>query len=77
MPYADAEAAGIEAVHERVRPMARNVLQALVCGPSIRNGPARLLFVVYGREATRINSHHEWLISIVIACSAEHYGIYW
>ena len=42
-----------------------------------RHGPARLLFVVYGREATRINSHHEWLISNVIACSAEHYGIYW
>jgi hypothetical protein len=39
--------------------------------------PARLLFVVYGREATRINGNHEGLMKIVITWCTNNYEIYW
>jgi catechol 2,3-dioxygenase-like lactoylglutathione lyase family enzyme len=34
----------------------------------------RLLFVVYGREATRISGNHEWLTSNVIAWCTQPLG---
>jgi hypothetical protein len=39
--------------------------------------PACLLFVVYGREVTRIDGNHEWLTSNVIRSWTNKYGIYW
>jgi hypothetical protein len=38
--------------------------------------PARLLFVVYGREATRINGNHQRLTSNVMVWWTSTYGIY-
>jgi hypothetical protein len=37
----------------------------------------RLLFVVYGRDATRINGNHEWSTGNVIDWWTNKYGIYW
>ena len=53
------------------------VLHGSRCGAvtPYRSRSACLLFVVYDREATRINGNQEWLISNVIACRADNYGI--
>jgi hypothetical protein len=36
---------------------------------------ARLLFVAYGREETRINGNHKWLTSNVICWWTNKYGV--
>src|ERR1700741_3781863 len=46
------------------------------CSPRADPYPTRLLFVAYGREATRINGNHEWLTSNVIGWWTTKYGIY-
>ena len=55
------------------------VLHSSRCGAGTpyRSPSARLLFVVYDREAPRINGYQMWLISSVIACCAHSYEIYW
>src|ERR1700741_2763593 len=51
----------------------KSKVEATPChSPSVR-----LLFVVYDRGATRIDSNHEWLMSNVIACRAGNYEIHW
>ena len=61
---------------------ARGVVWCCTVAPGIaatpyRSRSARLLFVVYGRETTRFNRHHELLTSNLIGWWTNKYGIYW
>jgi hypothetical protein len=56
-------------------------LSTVMAGAAVKDSRscdrARLLFVVYGREATRVNGNHEWLTSNVIGWWTNKYGICW